>query len=58
MVLKSSQFYYKKSYDQAIEMAKMTSDYLWLGSAMEGWVCATVLLEYLQADIGVRIRHV
>ncbi|CAO3633171.1 unnamed protein product [Mucor hiemalis] len=39
-------------YDQAIEMAKMTSDYLWLGSAMEGWVSATVLLEYLQADIG------
>lgn len=47
--------FYHKSYDQAIEMTKMTSDYLWLGSAMEGWVSATVLLEYLQADIGVRI---
>jgi hypothetical protein len=33
-------------------MAKITSDFLWLASAMEGWVCATILLEYLQADIG------
>lgn len=40
------------SYDQAIEMAKITSDFLWLASAMEGLVCATILLEYLQADIG------
>ncbi|KAK4519974.1 uncharacterized protein ATC70_010218 [Mucor velutinosus] len=39
-------------YDQAIEMAKITSDFLWLASAMEGLVCATILLEYLQADIG------
>ncbi|KAG2204837.1 hypothetical protein INT47_004112 [Mucor saturninus] len=39
-------------YDQAIESAKITSDFLWLGSAMEGWVCATLLLEYLQEDIG------
>lgn len=40
------------SFDQAIEMAKITSDFLWLASAMEGWVCATILLEYLQADVG------
>lgn len=33
-------------------MAKITSDFLWLASAMEGLVCATILLEYLQADIG------
>lgn len=39
-------------YDQAIEMAKITSDFLWLASAMEGLVCATILLEYLQADMG------
>ncbi|CAO0789225.1 unnamed protein product [Mucor circinelloides] len=39
-------------YDQAIEMARITSDFLWLASAMEGLVCATILLEYLQADIG------
>jgi hypothetical protein len=36
-------------------MAKITSDFLWLASAMEGWVCATLLLEYLQADVGVWI---
>jgi hypothetical protein len=35
-------------------MAKLTSDFLWLASAMEGWICATLLLEYLQADVGVR----
>ncbi|CEP15600.1 hypothetical protein [Parasitella parasitica] len=39
-------------YDQAIEMAKITSDFLWLASAMEGSVCASILLEYLQADTG------
>jgi len=33
-------------------MARITSDFLWLASAMEGLVCATILLEYLQADIG------
>lgn len=33
-------------------MAKLTSDFLWLASAMEGLVCATILLEYLQTDIG------
>ncbi|RCH96060.1 hypothetical protein CU098_003187, partial [Rhizopus stolonifer] len=37
-------------YEHAMEMTKMTSDYLWLASAMEGWLCATVLLEYLQMD--------
>lgn len=37
-------------------MAKATSDYLWLGSAMEGLTCATLLLEYLHADVGVSIR--
>ncbi|KAI8373047.1 TRAPP II complex [Radiomyces spectabilis] len=39
-------------YNIAIDMTKTTSDYLWLGSAMEGLVCATLLLEYLHADIG------
>ncbi|GAA5816543.1 hypothetical protein MFLAVUS_010073 [Mucor flavus] len=39
-------------YDQAIEMTKITSDFLWLASAMEGWISATLLLEYLQEDIG------
>lgn len=43
---------FTSSYDQAIEMAKLTSDFLWLASAMEGLVCTTILLEYLQADIG------
>lgn len=33
-------------------MAKITSDFLWIAGAMEGLVCATILLEYLQADIG------
>lgn len=35
-------------------MTKITSDFLWLASAMEGWISATLLLEYLQEDIGVR----
>lgn len=40
-------------------MTKITSDFLWLASAMEGWISATLLLEYLQEDIGVReIIHV
>lgn len=39
-------------------MAKITSDYLWLASAMEGWVCATLLLEYLQADMGVWVDNI
>ncbi|KAI7885172.1 Trs120-domain-containing protein [Lichtheimia hyalospora FSU 10163] len=39
-------------YTQAIEMTKTTSDYLWLGSAMEGLTCATLLLGYLHADVG------
>lgn len=37
-------------------MTKITSDFLWLASAMEGWICATLLLEYLQEDIGVRLK--
>ncbi|KAI8375365.1 TRAPP II complex [Choanephora cucurbitarum] len=39
-------------YDQAIESNKTMSDFLWLTSAMEGWLCATFLLEHLQIDIG------
>ncbi|KAI8355172.1 TRAPP II complex [Blakeslea trispora] len=39
-------------YDQAIESTKTMSDFLWLASAMEGWLCATFLLEHLQIDIG------
>jgi hypothetical protein len=34
-------------------MAKVTDDYLWLASAAEGRVCATILLEYVQMDAGV-----
>ncbi|KAI8877388.1 Trs120-domain-containing protein [Backusella circina FSU 941] len=45
-------------YDQAIEMGRLTSDFLWLASAMEGWICATLLLEFLQADVGhIVSRH-
>lgn len=33
-------------------MTKSSSDFLWLGSAMEGLTCATLLLEYLHADVG------
>lgn len=43
------------SYTQAIELAKTTSDFLWWGSALEGLTCATLLLEYLHADVGVSI---
>ncbi|CAO3613143.1 unnamed protein product [Cunninghamella blakesleeana] len=39
-------------YQQAIEMTKTTSDFLWLASAMEGLACANLLLEYLQGDVG------
>ncbi|CAO3597656.1 unnamed protein product [Absidia cylindrospora] len=39
-------------YQQAVEMTKSSSDFLWLASAMEGLTCATLLLEYLQGDIG------
>ncbi|ORZ07834.1 TRAPP II complex [Absidia repens] len=35
-------------YIQAIDMTKITSDHLWLASAMEGYVCTTLLLEQLQ----------
>lgn len=41
------------SYNQAIDMAKGTADFLWLASAMEGQICAMLLLEYLHADVGV-----
>ncbi|CAO3600653.1 unnamed protein product [Absidia cylindrospora] len=40
------------NYQQAIETTKSTSDFLWLASAMEGLACATLLLEYLQDDVG------
>lgn len=39
-------------YNQAIDMAKGTADFLWLASAMEGQICAMLLLEYLHADVG------
>ncbi|KAF7727378.1 hypothetical protein EC973_007621 [Apophysomyces ossiformis] len=39
-------------YNQAIEMTRSQSDHLWYASAMEGLVCATILLEYLRADVG------
>ncbi|CEI93174.1 hypothetical protein RMCBS344292_07414 [Rhizopus microsporus] len=42
-------------FEQAIDMAKMTDDYLWLASAAEGRVCATILLEYVQMDAGYRV---
>lgn len=46
------------SYNQAIEICKGTADFLWLASAMEGQICAMLLLEYLHADVGVRIARV
>ncbi|KAI9025957.1 TRAPP II complex [Phycomyces nitens] len=39
-------------YQQAIEMTRSMTDFLWLASAMEGLACATLLLEYLHADVG------
>ncbi|KAG0167730.1 hypothetical protein DFQ30_005723 [Apophysomyces sp. BC1015] len=39
-------------YNQAIEMTKSQSDHLWYASAIEGLTCATILLEYLRADVG------
>ncbi|KAI8576610.1 hypothetical protein K450DRAFT_255841 [Umbelopsis ramanniana AG] len=39
-------------YNQAIEICKGTADFLWLASAMEGQICAMLLLEYLHADVG------
>ncbi|KAI7862240.1 TRAPP II complex [Spinellus fusiger] len=39
-------------YQQAIDMTKSQSDFLWLASAMEGLTCANLLLEYLHADVG------
>ncbi|KAI8647021.1 TRAPP II complex [Parasitella parasitica] len=41
-----------KHYDEAIEMAQTSYDYLWLSSAKEGLACATILLAFLQADAG------
>ncbi|KAI8337994.1 TRAPP II complex [Chlamydoabsidia padenii] len=37
-------------YLQAIDMTKITSDYLWLASAIEGYVCTTLLLEQLYGN--------
>ncbi|KAG2187872.1 hypothetical protein INT44_000622, partial [Umbelopsis vinacea] len=39
-------------YNQAIDICKGTADFLWLASAMEGQICAMLLLEYLHADVG------
>jgi Transport protein Trs120 or TRAPPC9, TRAPP II complex subunit len=44
-----------RSYNQAIEICKGTADFLWLASAMEGQICAMLLLEYLHADVGVNM---
>lgn len=41
------------SYNEAIDMANGHYDYLWLGSAKEGLACATLLMDYLHADVGV-----
>ncbi|RUS24192.1 transport protein Trs120 or TRAPPC9 TRAPP II complex subunit-domain-containing protein [Jimgerdemannia flammicorona] len=45
------------SYNQAIDITRNNSDYIWLASAMEGLVCSTLLLEYLHADIGIISRR-
>ncbi|KAI8881361.1 Trs120-domain-containing protein [Backusella circina FSU 941] len=42
-----------KHYNSSIEMSRTTLDYLWLASALEGWLCALILLEYLQADMSI-----
>ncbi|KAI8980967.1 transport protein Trs120 or TRAPPC9 TRAPP II complex subunit-domain-containing protein [Pilobolus umbonatus] len=39
-------------YEEAIEMLKVTSDFLWLASAKEGYLCTVILLEHLQSEIG------
>ncbi|KAI9313933.1 TRAPP II complex [Dichotomocladium elegans] len=45
-------------YTQAIELTRISQDYLWYGSALEGLTCATLLLEYLHADVGhIVSRH-
>ncbi|KAG1393865.1 hypothetical protein G6F60_011238 [Rhizopus arrhizus] len=33
-------------------MGEMTEDYLWIASAIEGRICATILLDYIQLDTG------
>ncbi|CEI86846.1 hypothetical protein RMCBS344292_01273 [Rhizopus microsporus] len=39
-------------YNEAIEMTKDHSDYLWLASAKEGLACTMLLMAFLQADVG------
>ncbi|ORX48573.1 Trs120-domain-containing protein [Hesseltinella vesiculosa] len=39
-----------RTYKQAMDMTKITSDYLWLASAMEGYVCTTLLMEQLRLE--------
>ncbi|KAI8065240.1 TRAPP II complex [Gongronella butleri] len=40
-------------YKQAMDMTRITADYLWLASALEGYVCATLLMEQLRLESGV-----
>lgn len=37
-------------------MGGMTEDYLWIASAIEGRICATILLDYIQLDAGVNFE--
>ncbi|CAO3627480.1 unnamed protein product [Cunninghamella blakesleeana] len=37
-------------YRQSIDMTRITSDYLWLASAMEGYLCAIILLDQLKME--------
>lgn len=46
-------FFFLNSYNEAIEMTKDHSDYLWLASAKEGLACTMLLMAFLQADVGV-----
>ncbi|KAG1052966.1 hypothetical protein G6F43_004920 [Rhizopus delemar] len=39
-------------YNEAIDMTKSHSDYLWLASAKEGLACTMLLMSFLQVDVG------
>jgi hypothetical protein len=41
------------SYNEAIEMAQNSYDYLWLSNAKEGLACTMILMAFLHADVGV-----
>lgn len=45
------------SYNESIEMANHSYDYLWLSSAKEGLACTMILMDFLQTDIGVSSKQ-